>query len=126
MLKPGEKHFVRRVLFGKVALIVLTLVFIIFARGTWNVYQKSAYAKENRVQAEQELEELRVREQALQEELDRLETQRGLEEEIRHTFDVGFEGERLIVLVDAPDPEPIESEAPQSIWQRITSFFGFK
>ena len=125
MLKPGEKQYVRRVLFGKIALIVLLILFIIFARGTWGVYQKSAYAKGNRVQAEQELAELHTREEALQEELNRLETPRGLEEEIRHTFDVGLEGERLIVLVDAPDPEPVVQEEQRSIWQRITNFFGF-
>ena len=125
MLRSAEKHAIRRLIFGKVSLIILLVVCAIFARGTWGVYQKSAYAKENRERAEQELEELNERETALVEELARLDTPRGLEEEIRQKFDVGRDGEHMIVLVDAPEsvvpPVPVEL----TVWQKIVRFFGF-
>ena len=124
MLKPSDKHFIRRIVFGKVGLIVLTVLFAVFAKGTWSVYQKAQFAKENRRMAEQELNELRTREAALQKELDRLNTPRGLEEEIRQQFDVGRSGERLIVLVDAPEPEESAPPPEPTIWERVIRFLG--
>jgi cell division protein FtsB len=126
MLRANEKYFIRKIVFRKISLIVLVIVFAIFASGTWNVYKKEEFARENRQMAEKELEDLRQRETALTEELTRLNTKRGLEEEIRQKFDVGRDGEQLIVLVDAPDPEPVVVLSEPTIWQRIVGFFGFK
>lgn len=126
MLRASEKHLIRRILFGKIGLIALVAIFAIFANGTWSVYKKATFAKENRQMAEQELAELHEREAALKEELSRLDTKRGLEEEIRHKFDVGREGEQLIVLVDAPDPEPVVEPKEPTIWERIVGLFGFR
>lgn len=125
MLRSSEKHALSRIIFGKVSLVVLLIVFALFAKGTWSVYQKSSYAKENRDRAEQELEQLNEREEALSIELTRLETPRGLEEEIRHKFDVGKEGEQLLVLVDAPEPVVLPKITEANIWQKIVRFLGF-
>lgn len=126
MLRAREKNRLRRILFGKVAFVILLVLFVLLARGTWNVYQKSAYAQENRERAEQELAELNEREAALRARLEHIETQRGLEEEIRHTYDVGREGEQLIVLVEEERSDTDAEREQLSMWQRIVSFFGFE
>jgi len=112
--------------FGKIALLVLLLVFVLLAKGTWAVYKKASFAKYNRDLAENELTVLYEREEALQEELTRLGTQRGLEEEIRQKFDVGREGEQLIVLVDALEPAEVVEFREPTVWEKIVEFFGFK
>lgn len=125
MLRASEKMLVKKIVFGKIGLILLIVLVAFLAKGVWGVYQKSSYAKDNRERAEQELNDLHAREGALTEELSRLDTPRGLEEEIRHKFDVGHEGEQLIVLVDAPEPEvPPQVYAP-SVWERLVDFLGF-
>lgn len=126
MLRASDKKLIQRIVFGNIGLVVLLIVVAIFAKGTWSVYTKAKFAEENRTQAEQELEKLEEREAALNEELVRLNTQRGLEEEIRQKFDVGKEGEQMIVLVDAPDPEPEVVVEEPSIWERIVEIFGFR
>lgn len=126
MLRASEKRLIKRIVFGNIGLVVLIIVVAVFAKGTWSVYTKAQFAEENRTRAEQELEKLETREAALQEELLRLETERGLEEEIRQKFDVGREGEQMIVLVDAPDPEPeIVIEEP-SVWDKLVEILGFR
>jgi len=126
MLHLSDKLFLKKMVFGKIALFVLILIFVLFAKGTWGVYQKASFAKDNRDRADQELEVLHTREEALREELTRLDTKRGLEEEIRHKFDVGLEGEQLIILVDAPEPEAVVEPYIPSVWEKIVTFFGFK
>ena len=93
MLRASDKRALRKLLFGKIGVIVLLIIFILFAKGTWSVYKKADFAKENKNRAAQELEALYEREGMLEVELERLQTQRGIEEEVRHRFDVGREGE---------------------------------
>jgi len=125
MLRIGDKLMLRKIVFGKIGLIFFLIVFVLFAKGTWSVYQKATFAKDNRMRAEQEIEKLKEREVALRVELDRLGTERGLEEEIRHKFDVGREGEQMVVLVDAPEPEQVTEVASPSIWEKLIKLFGF-
>lgn len=126
MLGVRDKQQLRRILFSKVTLFILVVLVIVFARATWNVYQTSSFAHENRVTAERELFELEERANVLRSDIAHLETRRGIEEEIRQTFDVGKEGEKLIVLVDAPEIASPPPPAEKTIWERIVSFFGFK
>ncbi|MBL4644466.1 MAG: hypothetical protein JKX80_01220 [Candidatus Pacebacteria bacterium] len=126
MLRISDKLLFRKIVFGKVGLLVLFVIFVLFARGTWGVYQKADFAKGNRDRAEQELATLHEREVALQEELARLGTERGLEEEIRHKFDVGKESEQLIVLIDTPEPEKVIEFKKPTIWERVVKFLGFR
>ena len=125
MLHSGEKLLIRKVVFGKIGLIALIIVCAVFAKGTWGVYKKARFAKENRDIAEQELHELSERKIALEEELARLDTKRGMEEEMRQKFDVGYEGEHLIVLVDAPESTAVTPVENVSIWHKVVTFFGF-
>ncbi len=110
----------------KIWILVLLIVFVVFANGTWSVYQKSSFASENRELAQKELEELKVREIALREELVRLETKRGLEEEVRQKFDVGLEGEKMIVLVDAPEKKKLIEPREYTLWEKVVRMLGFK
>jgi cell division protein FtsB len=126
MLRAREKYRIRRFLFSKVTLLVLFVLVVVFAKGTWGAYQKSEYAKENRERAEVQLAELTEREDKLEVELQRLETERGLEEEVRQKFDVGREGEHLVVLVDSPQAGTAEKSESGSLWQRFKGLFGIK
>lgn len=125
MLRISDKRALRKLFFGKIGVIVLLILFILFAKGTWSVYKKAAFARENKEQAAQELESLYEHEAILTKELERLNTKRGLEEEIRRKFDVGREGETLIVLVDTPQSETVNETERSHIWQRLADFFRF-
>ena len=106
-------------------IVVLLVITVLFARGAWSVHEKAQFAKDNRVRAEKELSELTGRREALQEEISRLNTERGLEEELRQKFDIGREGEQLIVLIDPPEAAEQNETPTPTFLQRITSFFGF-
>lgn len=126
MLKVRDKRLLRTILFGRVGIVVFGIIVAVLANATWSVYQKSQFARESRDRAAQELEKLEEREASLAEEMERLATERGIEEELRHKFDVGREGERLVVLVDAPEAPAPPLLPKRTWWYTISEFFGFR
>ena len=57
-------------------------------------------------------------------EIERLSTERGVDEEIRTKFRVVKEGEGMIVLVDSPDVSSTSSQNnAKSFWSKILDWF---
>lgn len=54
--------------------------------------------------------------------IEKLKTERGMEEELREKFPVAKAGEEVMVIVDDKDTEPAAVE--NSFWSRIRKFFG--
>jgi len=123
MLRFHQKKTFRRVLYSKGAVVVLGIALLFGFRATWGVYQKEREARANVVDAREELTELQDRERFLREEIARLSTERGVEEEIRKKFPVAKEGEEVAIIVDAPlaEVEEIVEENP-SFFKRILNF----
>ena len=83
-----------------------------------------------RLEAEAELQKLQTRKDSLQEKIDYLRDDRGIEAEIRKHFDVVREGEQVVVLLDNTRPTPtttvtstIPAEDKPSFWSLLVSWF---
>ena len=101
----------------------ITLIFVISVALIYNVIgliKKNKLTKENRQRAADQLASLEVRETELQSELDKLRTDRGIEETLRDKFGVVKEGEGLIIIVDDPDNKKTEDNPEKS-----NGFFQF-
>ena len=71
------------------ALLILLIVLNGFlVRGVWRVYQKSQIAGDNYLSAKERLDILTTRQKVLTDRLASLQTERGLEEQIRGNFSV--------------------------------------
>lgn len=107
MLEFYEKRKLKRLLYSKPVIIALCIPAVFLLSVTWNAYNKEREAYANMLTASAELDRLKEREATLSQEIERLSTQRGVEEELREKYEVGKPGERMIVLVDkAADKEP--------------------
>jgi len=88
------------------------------------MYQKEKDTRLRRIEQKEILDELKGRETALQEEIDRLSTQKGIEAEIRGKFEVGKEGEEMIIIVDNPEEEDQKNTGlEKTFWQKIFDWF---
>jgi len=123
---PRIIYFVQKILLKRVWIVVLIFILFIVAKGTWEMYQKAQFAKNNRDSAVSKLQNATKRERLLREELVKMDSPRGVETAIRQTFDVGRKGEKMIVLVDAPVKEEKPTPKQPTIWERITSFLRIK
>ena len=113
-----EKKKIKRVLYSKTTLILVLLLFILAVRGTWNLYQKSQEAKNNRLIVESQIKDLKTREAFLHNELNNLSTDYGIESEVRQKFNVKKDGEQVAVIIPST---PIIEIRPQN---SVTSFFN--
>jgi len=60
----------------------------------------------------------------LREEIERLSTERGIEQEVRSKFEVGKDGEEMIIIVDNPEDEGFSNkEIKKTFWQKVFSWF---
>jgi cell division protein FtsB len=126
MIPFQERKKIRKIIYSKATLIALAILLIFIADGAWNIYQKATIARGERERAAKELSDLRTRSAELQASLARLQSERGVEEDVRQKFTVARPGEDVVVVVDDTAKKSENSEAgSKSIWAHIASFFGF-
>lgn len=95
--------------FRRAGTLALLIVVVVVAVAVWNIYTKERESRTLRTQAELQKEELSKQAAKLSYETAKLKTERGQEEAFREQYDVGKEGEGLIVIVDPPTPKSVEA-----------------
>lgn len=127
MFEFYEKRKVKRLLYTWPVVVFLCIPVGYLVSVAWSAYAKERETSANTIAATTELEKLKLREVALQTELERLSTERGIEEEIREKFEVGKPGEHAIVIVDKDqekghDLPPIKAKG---LFEKIRKKFGW-
>ena len=107
----------------RLGLLALFVLVIGASMGVWGVYQKEKGSRALRALAENELADLADREAQLVTDLKELKTERGMEEALRKQFALAAAGEKLIVIVEPPEPEPVA--ATSTVLDKIKNFLFF-
>lgn len=84
-------------------------------------YKRAQIKSQN---AEYEYTQLQKRNADLESSIALLQTEQGKELELRKRFDVGYEGEKLLVFVD-PKKEEEKTLTPVPWWRRMLWYFSF-
>lgn len=101
------------------------LVFGAFIAGAaWDVWQKEQAARRELVAASAAHEAVVLRKNDLEKKIEVLGSPRGVEAELRERFPIVREGEEVIVIVNAPEVEPMPQKE-RTIWERFRGFFEF-
>lgn len=100
MLDFQQKKKLRKAMYSKVVLFILSIVALFLGNATWNVYQKYSEARQNEEIVSNEIQKLQERESDLSVDIARLNTERGVEEELRKRFGVAKKGEEVMVIVE--------------------------
>jgi len=119
-----EKRKFKKLLYSRPTLIILGLLVIWLSFNVFSMYKKERDTRLRRIEQREILDELENREASLREEIERLNTERGIEEEVRSKFEVGREGEEVIIIVDSPDEvDTVKNSKEKSFWQKVFSWF---
>lgn len=119
-----EKRKFKRLLYSKATLMILGLIIVWLSFVVWSMYKKERDTGIKRMEQREILNEMRERETTLQNEIDRLNTEKGIEEEIRSKFEVGKEGEKVIIVVDNPkEKSALKAGLKKSFWQKLFDWF---
>ena len=125
MIPFQGRQKLRKILYSKVTLLVLTALVFFVGRGAWNTHQKAQIARSERSIAERSLNELESRTSELQASLIRLKSERGIEEEVRQKYTVARPGEEVVIVVDdsVKKGENSKTVSEKGFWRSLVDFF---
>ena len=89
-----------RLLWQRLMLLGMFLVLFVAVGGVWKIYLKDQESLLQRREAEAQLKELSDRKDRLTADVHSLDSDRGKEEALRSQYQIGKDGEGLIVIVD--------------------------
>ncbi|MCE9541336.1 hypothetical protein K8R03_02120 [Candidatus Kaiserbacteria bacterium] len=110
-----------RLFFRRLGTFALLAVVVVVAMGVWKVYGKERESHQLRREAELQRDSLAQQSARLDDETAKLKTDRGREELLREQYDVGKQGEGLIVIVEPVAPEPVATST--SLMQKLKKAF---
>ena len=104
-------------------LLLVIAVYSIFS--VYRVYEKKRESDRELVKVEQRLIALSAKDTALMRQIDMLQTDQGLEAEIRAKYSVARDNEQVVVLVEDTESPVSTTTETQGIFEKIKSFLGF-
>lgn len=124
-----EKRKLRRFLYSKKTLFLLFFVLAFLVFSTVKVYLKTRSALSKSEETEKELTELKKRKAELEKDVERLQTESGVEEEVRQKLDVQKPGEKVAVIIEKnQENDKMNSEEGRGnffskFWQWVKGIF---
>lgn len=118
-----KRKKLRRIFYSPLSIVLFAVVAFFLAKGVWNIFEKERLAKEEAGVAQANLTLLEKRQAALLAEIDRLQSQRGIEEELRAKFNATKPGEGVIVIVDNQSGDARKAATTTSWWQKFLGLF---
>jgi cell division protein FtsB len=100
MIEFQDKKKIRKMLYSWPVIILVAAALILLSSATYRMYLKMSDTGENRDTSLDEQTALLARQDALENHIEQLKTERGVEEEIRKKFRVVKDGESVIIVVD--------------------------
>lgn len=104
-------------------LLLVIAVYSIFS--VYRVYEKKRESDRELAKVEQRLIALSAKDTALMRQIDMLQTDQGLEAEIRAKYSVARDNEQVVVLVEDTESPVSTTTETQGIFEKIKSFLGF-
>lgn len=125
MKKFIPKHRWQNVVFSKASVFLLFLLLVFMANATWNRYQKYRESQKYKEELSFELSRLQEREKDLKDDIERLKTERGVEEELRKNFGISKDGERVIIITGDADKKSDKDEHKEkdTFWAKFLDIF---
>lgn len=107
MPKFGRKNTFESIIFSKLTLVVLLVISLFTAHSVYERWQVERDMAARRESIELQYQDLENRKAALEEKVDYLQGETGVESEIRRNFDVAREGEQVVIIVDEEEGQTV-------------------
>lgn len=115
-----NQSYFKKIIYSPITLVVLAVIVFIAVYGVIDIIPKYRDALQAERAIENKKEVLIEREKKLTDELNKLQTQEGIEESIRENLNVVKEGEHVIMIVEPKATQTLEVEQKEkTFWQRL-------
>ena len=117
-------RIVKRILYAPITILVLAVLVVVLVRGAFRAYQSERASQAQLQNIEQSASELSARESFLKQQTERLQSPRGLEEELRNKYPVAKQGEHVVIIVEPKEGSSNNvSTSSRGFWSTIVNFF---
>jgi len=122
-----QRQLFRKIFFSRFVFILFLCAVVFVCVSVFDIYQKSKRAVLKSEIVENELYDLQNRKETLEANINRLETNIGIETELRKKFQIKKPGEKFIVFVDEEKEEELEANKIQkeSFFKKIWELLKF-
>lgn len=119
-----RKKKVKKIMYSRTIIFGLFILLLFFMHATYGVYKKERLTRINLEQVENEKSNLDNRYYALEKSVAYLQTDEGVESEIRNKFRAVKPGEQVAIIVNTEVKKEPLLKKNQSFWMKIKDFFG--
>ena len=124
MLDFQQKNKIRKYLYSRPVVIIVLVIAVYSLYSTWSIYRKMAESKAKMEESEQQLLALSAKSTAIDTQIGELQTQDGVEREIRSKFGEAKSGENMAVIVPDSGTSSAATTTKASGWSKFLHFFG--
>ncbi len=119
MRELQNRQKLRRKMYSLPVLLVLLVMAVLISRGAYIILIKERQSASEAVALAEKIEVLAQREEKLKYEVEKLETDSGIEEEIKSKFNLARAGEHVALIVERGDEAASTTEEEPSWWKRF-------
>src|ERR1035437_2788325 len=101
MIDFQQKRKINKIIYSKVSFVILFILIIFLGKSTLDIYKKYKISSDNYNETKKEYDSLQSRKGMLSSEINKLNTESGIEEEIRSKFSVAKPGETVVTVIDS-------------------------
>ena len=123
MIDFQQKRQLNKVIYSKVTFFVLLVLVFFMGKATYGIYKKTTISASNYAAVEKGYQNLKTRKDMLESEIDRLQTERGVEEEIRSRFSVAKPGETVVTIVKGSSTSETTTNPKGGFWSSFLNIF---
>lgn len=118
-----QRQQLKKRIYSWPVIVILVIILFFVLNGTWGVFQKYRLSREALEVSQGKHEELEKKKESVLGDIEHIDTESGMEEELRVQFNVAKEGEQTIVIVDE-EKKVEEVDEEESLVDKIRSWFG--
>lgn len=122
-----RKRIIKNRVYSKFTTLILLVVLGFLVSGTLDIYEKANQSEKQLDLAAARLAKLEEQQISLENKIETLQSEVGIEEQIRSRFYLAKEGERAVFIIDQ-EPETEPEQDPRGLrgfWRKTVDFFGF-
>ena len=118
MVLKSRQPMWQRILLSWPVIILMFAIALTFAWGVYDMYQRQQLTTTKEKKIRNELNVVQKRKERMANELNKIKTSSGIEEQLRSQFDVAKEGEHLLIVVDKKEQSSEINNRKQKPWYK--------
>lgn len=119
-----QKNKLKRIFYSPIVVGIFIVLAVYALYSTWSVYSKMVQSRKDMEKSQKALLILATKNSQLDSEIGELQTNEGVEKEIRSKFGVAKSGESVAVIVADNSASTSINTTSLSLWSKIKQFFG--